>query len=84
MEKLDFTCQGLEKCACGNRKLDFACKQRKQTRETEKKEICVSVKKNADTQNKKKGNLRVGEKEGGHAKKEKMRNCVSGKRGADT
>jgi len=40
----------------------------------------VSVKKNADTQNRKNGNLRVGEKEGGHAKQEKKKFACRGKR----
>ena len=33
----------------------------------------------ADTQNKKKGNLRVGEKRGGHAKQEKRKSACLGK-----
>ena len=52
-------------------KRKFACQgKNKQTRKTRKKEIYVSGKKLADTQNKKKGNLRVGEKFSRHAKQE--------------
>ena len=70
--KLDFTCQGLKKCACGNGKdTDLhANKGNKHAKQKISKSTCQRKKK-ADTQKEENKKLRVAEKKGGHAKKRK-------------